>query len=260
MLEDFLLNLLASFAYDVLKALLPHPPSREAVLEELKNELRRQSEAFQAFQTVLTRFGAQAVVKVDGDVSGSVILLGNNNQVTVQDGGRLARGWLAWKGDPVEARRTYLEWLTARYARHIFPLSKLSFQVTMEQVYQPLMVAPYQGEWRPSLRFQARALPLDEAFASPSLYALTGLLGEGKSTALRYLAWVYAAQPEGHLLLGMGERLPFLTTVRHLYTAWQRTPEPLTAWAEAMAGEHPFLETALLRRLAGQRPCGAAFH
>lgn len=249
MLPDLFTNPLASLLYDLLKVLISHPPRQEDLLRELRTELRRQGEALRALQAVLTRFGAPQVVKVKGDVSGSVILLGNGNQVVMPDQGRLAQRWLAWQGEPAEARRAYLETLAALYARHTFPLSKLSFQAELEQLYQPPLLARYAGEWRPSLRRAAQVERLEGLFSAPSPAALIAPLGEGKSTSLRYLAWVYAARPEGRLPPGPGERLPFLVTARRLHQAWQQAPDPLTAWAEAAAGEYPLLEPALVRRV-----------
>lgn len=188
-------------------------------------------------------------VLIHGDVTQSLIITGDNNQVILNDNGLLAQRWLAWQGDPAEARRAYLEMLAGRVARHIFPLAKLSFQAALEQLYQPPALTPYFGEWRPSLRRAREQRSLEDLLTAASPCALTGLLGEGKSTALRYLTWVYAARPEGRFLPGLGERLPFLVTARTLQEKWQQNPDPLAAWAQAIAADSRPLEPALVYRL-----------
>ncbi len=77
MFPDFLLNLLASFAYDLLTALGRRLAGQGDLQRELSDALRQNAEASQALQAVLSRLGAPRVVLIRGDVSGSVIVLGD---------------------------------------------------------------------------------------------------------------------------------------------------------------------------------------
>ncbi|MFN3763500.1 MAG: NACHT domain-containing protein, partial [Anaerolineae bacterium] len=248
MLSDFLLNLLASLTYDLLKALGKRLPREGDLRRALSEALRQNTEALQALQAALTRLGAPRVVSIAGDVSGSVIVLGDGNRLTVSDDGALVQRWLAWAGTAEQARRAYLESLAGRAAWHIFPLSKLSFRADLAALYQPPAFARYFGEWRPSLRRARERLSLEDLLSAASPCALTAPLGEGKSTTLRYLTWVYAARPEGRFLPGLNERLPFHVTARRLYEEWKQAADPLVAWAQAAAEFAP-LQPALVYRV-----------
>lgn len=241
MLPDFLTNLLASLTSDLLRALLPRPPRQDEIaqLAAQVNDLR----------ALLARFGAPQVVRIEGDVVHSLIVLGDGNTVTVADSGSLAQRWAAWQASPAEARAFYLSRLAALRQLHTFPLSGLSFALPLEKIYQRPGLVRSAGEGQPAPSPQAPPLGFQELLGRPRPLALTGILGQGKTTTLRYLTWAYAAHPESLLLPGLGERLPFPVGARRLAQVWSAAPDPLAAWAQALCGESPALHPALVRRV-----------
>lgn len=108
MIDDFLLNLPASLAYDLLRALpVPFRGGRDDLLRELRAEVRRQSQALEALQALLSRLGAERVVRIEGSVSGSLIITGDGNTVSVADRGALAQQWSIVQLDDDAARERY---------------------------------------------------------------------------------------------------------------------------------------------------------
>ncbi len=65
MSNDFLTNLLASFVYDLLKALLPRPPRHD--------EIAQLAAQINDRRAILARFGAPQTIRIAGDVARSVI-------------------------------------------------------------------------------------------------------------------------------------------------------------------------------------------
>lgn len=192
MIDDFLINLLTSIAYDLLKALLSHAPRQEDILHELQSELRRQTEVLQALQAVLTRFSGQRVVNVGGGVSGSIIITGDGNQVIVPDKGLLAQRWQELQLGDAEAADLYRERIADLYAHLTFPLSGISFDTLLHEVYQPLQAAPVQdlANWHLAERAAPeRRKETDELLEEGQPVALLGLLGGGKTTTLHHLTW-----------------------------------------------------------------------
>ncbi|GIV82996.1 MAG: hypothetical protein KatS3mg052_0003 [Candidatus Roseilinea sp.] len=240
-LSNFLTNLLASLTYDLLKALLPHPPRQE--------EIAQLAAQIHDLRALLARFGAPQVIRIAGDVAHSVIILGDGNTVNVDDDGSLAQQWTAWQPSPAEARDLYLARLAALRQLHIFPLSRLSFDLPLEKIYQRPGFVRYAGEEKPAALRQAPPLGFQDLLARPRPLALTGILGQGKTTTLRYLTWAYAAHPESALLPGLGERLPFAVSARRLSQVWNEALDPLEAWVQALRGEYSALHPALLRRV-----------
>lgn len=254
MIDDFLINLLASFAYDLLKALRLRPPQQQSLERELRDELRRQSQALEALQAVLVRLGGERVVKIDGDVSGSVIITGDGNTVSLADGGLLARRWQELQVSDAEAADLYRERVAGLYAHLTFPLSGLSFDALLNEVYQPLQAAPVRD---PANWYQAeRAVPhqrreTDELLEEGRPIALLGLLGGGKTTTLHYLTWAYTRRPNDRWLWRGDELIPFYLTARGLATAWQGDTEFLPACARAVtqARVHPPFSAYLTQRV-----------
>jgi len=204
MIDDFLLNLLASLAYDLLKALPSRfQGSRDDLLRELCAELAHLNQALEALNAVLAKLGSERVVRIEGNVSGSVIVIGDGNTVTVADGGALAQRWQELQVGDAEVADLYRERIAQRYAHLAFPLSGLSFHALLEQVYQPLQAAPVKDLTR---WYQAEHAPLHERRETNELLtedrpvALLGLLGGGKTTTLHYLTWAYARRTEDRLL------------------------------------------------------------
>ena len=93
MISEFLLSLTASLAYDLLKALAVRSLRREDLLRELRDEMRRQTPASQALQTVIKRHSGRKVVAIHGNVNHSVIIIGDGNQVPLADNSLLAQRW-----------------------------------------------------------------------------------------------------------------------------------------------------------------------
>lgn len=224
MLQDFLLNLLASAAWDLLKVLGKRPSEGDDLRREVSDALRRHTEAIHALQAVLARFGAPRVAEIGGDVSGSVIVLGDGNRISVGDGGLLAQRWQELQVSDAEAADLYRERIANLYAQLPFPLKGISFEAMLHEVYTPLQVAPVQGldNWH----LAERAAPhqrreTDELLKVGQPVALLGLLGGGKTTTLRYLTWAYARRPDDSLLWRGDELIPFYVTARHLAEAWQ---------------------------------------
>ena len=248
MLPDFLLNLLASLIYDLLKALGKRLPGQSDLQRELSEALRRNTEALQALQSALTRLGAPRVVLIRGDVSGSIIITGDGNQITVPDKGLLAQRWQELQVSDAEASDLYRKRIANLYARLFFPLHGISFEAMLHEVYQPLQAAPVHdlSNWHraehapPHQRLETDQL-LDKPPDKP--LALLGLLGGGKTTTLHYLTWAYASRPEDRLLPGGDELIPFCVAARHLAEAWRGETEFLPACARAVAqapGHPPF--------------------
>lgn len=254
MIDDFLINLLASIAYDLLKALLPHAPRQEDILHELQSELRRQTEVLQALQAVLTRFGGQRVVNVGGGVNASIIITGDGNQVIVPDKGLLAQRWQELQLGDAEAADLYRERIANLYAHLAFPLSGISFDTLLHEVYQPLQAAPVQdlANWHLAERAAPeRRKETDELLEEGQPVALLGLLGGGKTTTLHYLTWAYACRPEDRLLWRGDELLPFYVTARDLAAAWRDETEFIAACARAVtqARHYPPFSTYLAQRV-----------
>ncbi len=202
MIADFLLNLLASLAYDLLKALPSRfQGSRDDLLRDLREirDLRAEigdvTRLLEVLYSLLARHGAPTNIQIGGDLHHSVINVGNNNQIMLDDGGALAQRWQELQVGDAEVADLYRERIAQRYAHLAFPLSGLSFHALLEQVYQPLQAAPVKDLTR---WYQAEHAPLherretDELLTEDRPVALLGLLGGGKTTTLHYLTWAYA--------------------------------------------------------------------
>lgn len=254
MIDDFLLNLLASLAYDLLKALSARfRGERDDLLRDLRQELRHQSQALEALQALLARLGGERVVRVEGNVAGSVIITGDGNAVSVADGGTLAQRWQELQIGDAEAEDLYRKRTAQRYDHLSFPLSGISFHALLDQVYQPLQVAPVRDltHWP-----QAERAPLHERCETDDLLregpvALLGALGGGKTTTLHYLTWAYAWRPEDRLLWREDELIPFQINARDLAQAWQDETEFTAACARAVlrAHHHPLCSPYLTYRV-----------
>lgn len=255
MLDEFLLNLLASLAYDLLKALSTRfRGERDNLLSELRTELRRQAQVLDALQAVLVRLGSERVVRIEGSVSNSVIITGNGNRVTVPDDGALAQRWQELhQTSDIEATDLYRQRLAQRYAHLAFPLSGISFHALLDQVYQPLQAAPVRDltNWRQAERADSRQRCETDDLLKEGPVALLGALGGGKTTTLHYLTWAYAYRSENRLLWRGDELIPFYLTAHDLAQAWQNETEFTTACTRAMtrAQRHPFCSPYLTYRV-----------
>jgi hypothetical protein len=208
MLNDFLLNLLASFACDLLKSL----PSRfrgrqEDLLRDLRAEMARQTQALEALNAVLARLGVERVVRIESSASNSIIITGDVNLITsdvnlgnergvriegnvfnsniitgdgntviVKDGGNLAWQWEALRLDDTQARERYYQEIAAIYEKLTFPLYGLDFSTALEEVY----LYPSFHRLRHGLRISAtwrEGVPVpsvDELLQNPRPVAMLG--------------------------------------------------------------------------------------
>ncbi len=82
---------------------------------------------------VLTRLGAPRVVLIRGDVSGSVIVLGDGNRVTVPNGGRLASRWQELQVGNPEAADLCQTRIAGLYASLSSPLCDISFEALLHE-------------------------------------------------------------------------------------------------------------------------------
>jgi hypothetical protein len=217
-------------------------------------ELLRSVSALAELRQQLERLVGQRVVSVQGNVSGSVIVIGDSNQITLGDGGQLADLWRDLQLDDQAAAERYRERVAALYDHLTFPLSGLSFGTILKDVYQPLQAAPVSDltRWQQAERAVSdRRRETDDLLADERPVALLGLLGGGKTTTLRYLTWAYASRPDDLLLWRGDELLPFYVTARDLAAAWQGDTPFLAACAAAAAQTpgHALFSTHLARRV-----------
>jgi hypothetical protein len=243
MLPDFL-NLLASLTYDLLKSLLPAAPRQE--------EIAALTREIHDLHDLLARFGAPTVLRVEGDVTHSVIVLGDGNRLTLADDGSLSRRWQDWLaqgGSLDEARALYQAHLAAAYERHTFPLTGLSFSVFIGAIYRPPRLVPSDRPWQRPVRAADAPLDLRGLLSQPHPVAVTAPLGEGKTTTLRYLTWAYAAPSEERFLPGMGEWLPIPLTIPRLVALPPADGDPLEGWARLVCGAFSTLQPALVERV-----------
>jgi hypothetical protein len=185
MLTDFLLNLLASLAYDLLKSIPSRfQGQREDLLRDLRTQIGHQTQLLEALHSLLARYGAPINIQIGGDAERTIINIGNNNQITLNDGGDLAERWQVITLDDSAVEQRYRQQAAALFSRLTFPLpGDFSFALPLEQVYFPRRIQ------RP-----ARSLEeIDDALKDERPLALLNALGAGKTTTLRYLTWATPA-------------------------------------------------------------------
>lgn len=225
-------------------------------VDALLATLERIAEGQAALFAYLARMGYS--VRVEGSVDRSILITGNNNQVVLADGGRLARLFLALP-DPDRALTEYrahirrsceflpLEGL-ALPEIHGRPLDPARLRIPLDRVYIKLRALPYrerpeelpppedpramaryirerQQEYRRGKElflWEEDIVPPEEAVEKHPQLVLLGAPGAGKSTFLRHLARAGAAGSEA---------LPLLV--------------PLSRADAAMAGGRSLLEAAL---------------
>lgn len=248
MMADFLLNLLASFAYDLLKSLPSRfQGSRDDLLREirdLRTEISDVTRLLESLHSLLARYGAPINIQIGGDAERTIINIGNNNQITLNDGGDLAERWQVIRLDDSAVEQRYRQQAAALFSRLTFPLpGDFSFALPLEQVYFPRRIQ------RP-----ARSLEeIDDALKDERPLALLNALGAGKTTTLRYLTWAYAASPADRFFWRKDDFLPFYLPAAELARAWEADTDFVTACARAAARAlghrvlHPLLVERVLR-------------
>lgn len=152
----------------------------------------------------------------------------------------------------IEAETKYRNLVAALDERLSFPLSGLSFNAMLEEVYEPLLIARTRptGISRPAR--PGDRLRIDTMLQEGgSIMALLGSLGGGKTTTLRYLNWAYALRPESQLLWRMDELIPFYLTARDLARARQKGDDLISICADTVAHRlgHPYLSASLVQRV-----------
>lgn len=245
----------------VFEASRPESPLFNRLIVARMDELARQLEqiarnvsTFADKLELIERVLGQRIVAIGGDVSSSIIITGDGNRVTIADDGHLAQDWHDLRMTDAEAEVVYRDLVAALDERLSFPLSGLSFNAMLEEVYQPLPITRVRPgyDWRPIARsWPDDWLELDEMLQADGPKALLGLLGEGKTTTLHYLNWAYACRPESQLLWRLHEIVPFYLTARDLARARQEGDDLVSICAGVVTRRlgHPHLRTALVQRV-----------
>lgn len=176
---------------------------------------------------ILERAGGN-IVKIDRDVSGSIIIIGDGNRVSLSDGGYFADLWKETGSDPEVLLPQYLNVVAKAYADLDFPLGPLSQSIPLNEVYVDLpIVKPATDE---ALLHQRSGEQLsgelirraDHLLQRNERSALVGILGTGKTTTLRYLTWIYAQRPEGKFYWRGESLVPFYVEIRDLAELWTK--------------------------------------
>src|SRR3990170_1718675 len=209
--------------------------------------------SLRALEESLQRLIGQTVLRIEGDMTGSIIVVDDGNHLTLNDGGRLARRWSVLQLDEAEVQARYRQEAASIFESLFFPLSGLSFAVVLDEVYQPLALTrqPLGSNWHPRRTIVGELFDMDHVMEESKPAALLGLLGTGKTTALHYLTWIYARRPENHLHWRQDELIPFYLTARDLATAWQGETDfiPAAAHAAARGQGRVLLEPLLVERM-----------
>lgn len=196
-----------------------------------------------------------------GTISDSTIVTGDHNvvqqgQINVNIGSvqGLVIGDQAQELTDTEAASLYRERVADLYAHLSFPLSGISFDALLREVYWQLPVAPVRDStnWHQAERASPhKRCEADELLINSEPVALLGLLGGGKTTTLHYLTWAYAHRPEDRLLWRGDELVPFYLTTRDLAKAWRGEIEfvPACARAVTQARGYPPFSPHLARRV-----------
>lgn len=200
-----------------------------ANLEGQQQEIRR-------LLTDLVRMEGARNVTIGRDSTGSIIIIGDNNRVSVADEGRLERWWHEVGPDPAVLTTEYRQAVAGAFASLRFPLGLINKTICLDDVYVPLpIIKPATDEdllrpHRSNRRSRGESIPrIDDLFIKGDRAALVGLLGTGKTTTLRHLAWIYTRQPKDSLYWRLSELVPFYARIRDLGEKWspqERTGGP----------------------------------
>ncbi|MGA9350536.1 MAG: hypothetical protein WBW48_17285 [Anaerolineae bacterium] len=209
----------------------------------------------QEILVALERAIGQRIVKIDGDVSGSIIITGDGNRVQWLDGGDLAEWWKGSGSNPETLLPQYLNVVAKAHTDLDFPLGHLPQSIPLSEVYVdlPIVKPPIDEVFlrplRPGERWSGETIPrIDQLLQRSERSALVGLLGTGKTTTLRYLTWIYAQRPEDKYYWRSERLVPFYARLRDLAEIWTKTeritPERFmkslaTASARFMGGAFP---------------------
>lgn len=124
----------------------------------------------------------------------------------------------------------YRKQVARQFARLPFQFGYLSEPLYLDDIYFDLpVIKPPSPDvlfypLGPGQRLSGELLPSpDWLFQHNKTAALVGILGMGKSTTLRHLAWVYAQRPEDRFYWRLNELIPFYASVRRLGQYWSDT-------------------------------------
>ncbi len=184
----------------------------------------------QEILVALERAIGQRIVKIDGDVSGSIIITGDGNRVQWLDGGDLAEWWKGSGSNPEALLPKYLNVVAKAHTDLDFPLGHLPQSIPLSEVYVDLpIVKPPVDEiflrpLRSGERWSGESIPrIDQLLQRSERSALVGILGTGKTTTLRYLTWIYAQRPEDRYYWRSESLVPFYANLRDLAEIWTKT-------------------------------------
>lgn len=200
-------------------------------LIELIGKIEGQEQEIRHVLTMLTQASAgHRGVQISGDVTQSIIITGDGNQIQLSDGGRLARWWQEIGPDPSALLPQYLARVADAYAPLFFPLAHLSQPIPLHEVYVDLPIIKPQTEetlfrpLHPGQRLSGEQLrEADELLQRSDRAALVGIMGAGKTTALRYLAWSYAQRTPLQVSGQDDTLVPFYAPLRDLAELWNKT-------------------------------------
>jgi hypothetical protein len=170
--------------------------------------------------------GTQRLDVVSNDNT-SILIVGDDNQVTLLDGGRLANWWNEIGPDDSILLERYLHTVEHVFAPLYFPLMRASKTLFLDDVYIDLpLVKPPSEEallrpQRPGQRTMGTPIPrTDDIIKLSERSALVGIMGMGKTTTLRYLAYSYAHHREDGLFWRSEDLVPFYVRLRDLAVFW----------------------------------------
>jgi energy-coupling factor transporter ATP-binding protein EcfA2 len=244
--------------------------------------LTQQQERLIALFIDLARQGYS--VSVQGDVTGTLIITGDNNKVIISDGGRLTALFRRLP-EPTRALAEYRAHIRRTCALlplgglalpeiHGRPLDPTRLRIPLDRVYIRLRALSYRDrpegpedartlarylrdrhleyrQWeerRPTA--ESQAIPPEEAVARHHQLVILGPPGAGKSTFLRHLAWAWAETDTLPLLVPLGRADVAMAEGRSLLEA------ALDYLTEHKAGaERKALRAALEAEIREKRVC-----
>ena len=184
---------------DLVRQILADQQGAQAVSLERLETLDGQLMEIRALLTQLARTAGNRGVQVQQGISGSIIVIGDDNHISLFDGGRLAQWWDEIGPDPEVLLPQYLAETARAYESLLFLPGHISKPIPLDEVYVELpIIKPVTDEAflrrrHPGTRQSGDDLiQTGEIIRRDECAALIGFLGAGKTTTLRYLAWVYA--------------------------------------------------------------------
>jgi hypothetical protein len=196
-------------------------------LEDEITQLEGRVGEIQSLLGKLVRVSGTQRLDVVANANASVVIVGNDNEVTLVDGGLLASWWNEIGPDESTLLHKYLRTVDLVFAPLYFPLMRVSKLLLLEDVYIDLpLIKPTSEEallrpQRPGQRTLGTPVPrIDDIIKLSERSALVGIMGMGKTTTLRYLAYSYAHHREDGLFWRSEDLVPFYVRLRDLAGFW----------------------------------------